>query len=432
MALSYLASRGVDLDAELSKLHMSDPNADAWPSNTRQNAEGPPVSKILRVCLPRRSTSSVWDVSISDGCISSIEPHETSVLRIKHLPGVIDAQERLLTPALCHAHVHLDKCFLLQDPKYEDLEIVKGDFQEAMAITDQAKERYTEDDLLRRGGQLIEESIEAGVTAIRAYTEVDEIVGQKCIDVGLLLKSRFRSRCEIQLCVYAQLPVFSCEDGGVRMRSLIEEAVCKEGVDAIGSTPYVEESQEKQEQNISWVVGMALKYDKHLDIHLDYHLDKSKAMIWNALEELRRKRWRAHAKAERTIMLGHCTALSLFTNREWTELKQGIDDLPIHFVGLPTSDLFMMDRRGSREGLTVSDADDGGEPRSRGTLQIPQIIQEHDIQGAIAINNVGNAFTPHGNCDPLSIASLGVGVYQAGSKQQAEILFVCATLLNKL
>jgi hypothetical protein len=43
----------------------------------------------------------------------------------------------------------------------------------------------------------------------------------------------------------------------------------------------------------------------------------------------------------------------------------------------------------------------------------------------VSINNIGNAFTPQGSCDPLSIASLGVGVYQAGTKRDAEILYEC-------
>lgn len=40
-----------------------------------------------------------------------------------------------------------------------------------------------------------------------------------------------------------------------------------------------------------------------------------------------------------------------------------------------------------------------------------------------------NAFTPHGNCDPLSIASLGVGIYQAGTKQDTEVLYVSRRFL---
>lgn len=55
------------------------------------------------------------------------------------------------------------------------------------------------------------------------------------------------------------------------------------------------------------------------------------------------------------------------------------------------------------------------------------MIQNYGLNGAIGINNVGNAFTPQGSCDPLSIASLGVGVYQAGTKADAQVLYDCVS-----
>ena len=65
----------------------------------------------------------------------------------------------------------------------------------------------------------------------------------------------------------------------------------------------------------------------------------------------------------------------------------------------------------------------GGGERPRGTLQILQMV-ERGFSAAIGINNVGNAFTPYGSCDPLALASFAVGTYQAGTKRDAEILLV--------
>lgn len=76
------------------------------------------------------------------------------------------------------------------------------------------------------------------------------------------------------------------------------------------------------------------------------------------------------------------------------------------------------------------DGDDGCGQRVRGTLQVPRIITEYRLNATIGINNVGNAFTPQGSCDPLSIASLGVGLYQAGTQRDAEYLYVGSLLLR--
>ncbi len=196
----------------------------------------------------------------------------------------------------------------------------------------------------------------------------------------------------------------------------MEEALTSVDVNVIGSTPYVEGDEGKMIQNIEWTIRKALTTGKHLDLHLDYNLSAGTPLIWRVLKELVQQGWAHNARPLQKICLGHCTRLTLFTKSEWQRLKFEIGNLPISFIGLPTSDLFMMGR--------PEDDDDGGGQRMRGTLQIPQMIRQYGLNGAIAINNVGNAFTPQGNCDPLSIACLGVAVYHAGTKEDTEILFV--------
>lgn len=65
-----------------------------------------------------------------------------------------------------------------------------------------------------------------------------------------------------------------------------------------------------------------------------------------------------------------------------------------------------------------------GSQRVRGTLQVLQIIRKYGVNSVIGVNNVGNAFTPQGSLDPLALASLGVGLYQAGTKQDTDLLLV--------
>lgn len=408
MAAQYLASFGVDLDALMSKVQFG--NEAEQDDDSIKNKL---ISRISGARLSGLDGQSLWDVSIRDGSVSSIEPHDPK------RQGALQAHGNILAPSLCHAHVHLDKCFLLQDPKYSDLPIVKGDFSEAMELTGEAKKRFEHDDLICRGVRLIEESVEAGVTAIRAFVEVDEVVKMKCVAAATELKERFSNVCEIQICVFAQLALFTGDDGGARRRELMEEAMKRPGVEVLGSTPYVESSETKMKQNVEWVTRKAIEARIHLDLHLDYNLDDlhsgTPPMVWHVVEELQRQDW-ATKNHGRTICLGHCSRLTQFTTGEWMELKQKMGGLPISFIGLPTSDLFMMGRPESEKDVQGV--------RPRGTLQIPQMIQEHGFDGAISINNIGNAFTPQGSCDPLSLASFGVGIYHAGTQKETELLYV--------
>jgi cytosine/adenosine deaminase-related metal-dependent hydrolase len=370
------------------------------------------LEKIVGVRIPCKPSSTLWDISIADGRISSVDPHRDSAQTLRKAPGTLDGANRLLAPSLCHAHIHIDKCFLLQDPKYSDLQIEEGDFQEAMELTRKAKSRFQEDDLLKRGRQLIEESIRHGVTAMRAFVEVDGGVQFQCLDAGLRLKKEFKDRCEVQICAFAQLPLFSGEDEGEEVRKLMLQAACFPGVEVLGSTPYVEQDVAKSKRNVDWIIGMARLAGKHLDLHLDYYLDKEQQpLIYTVLHLLRNEKWAE--RSSKQVTLGHCTRLTHFQEADWWQLRHLIGDLPISFVGLPTSDLFMMR---SKEGV-------------RGTLPVVEMIEKYGFETAIAINNVGNAFTPHGNCDPLSIATMGVGIYQAGTKKNAEILYASSLLV---
>jgi cytosine/adenosine deaminase-related metal-dependent hydrolase len=401
MAQSFLATHGIDLDAELARLQ--DPTT---PSNISKDTK-----HISNVTLP--NTTHASDLTIASSTITSIKPHDPSSksgTTTLHSPS-----SALIAPSLCHPHIHLDKPYLLSHPRFAASQTIQeGTFTEAMTLTSQAKQNFTREDLLERGQRLLDESIEAGVTHVRAFVEVDAVVGTKCLDAGLELKAAVAGKCVVQICAFAQVPIFSSSQGdgdGSVVRRLLGEAVANGDVEVIGSTPYVESDRGKQEENIEWMVDLAIERKVHLDFHLDYNLDPSQeAMVWHVVKTLKAKNWN-EANANKTVVLGHCTSLSLFTDQEWKKLKEEIGDLSISFVGLPTSDLFMMRTP----------------ERTRGTLNVPEMIKTYGLNACIGVNNVGNAFTPQGSCDPLSLACSCIGIYSAGMKADAELLYECVS-----
>lgn len=404
MAQAFLATHGIDLDAELKRLQT--PASQSEPSTEDMY--------LSNVTLPNTSLAS--DLTITSSKITSIKNHTPSSRPpIANSNTLHSPSSALVAPSLCHPHIHLDKPYLLSHPRFASSQtIIKGTFAEAMTLTSQAKANFTREDLLERGQRLLDESIEAGVTHIRAFVEVDAVVENKCLDAGLELREAVAGKCEVQLCAFAQVPIFSAsqgdEDGNV-VRRLLVEAVETKGVKVIGSTPYVESDREKQQKNIEWMIDLAISSGVHLDFHLDYNLDpKQEAMVWHVVKTLKDKHWNAQ-NAGRTVVLGHCTRLSLFSSDEWKKLKEEIDDLPISFVGLPTSDLFMMRTP----------------ERTRGTLDVPEMIKTYGLNACIGVNNVGNAFTPQGSCDPLSLACSCVGIHSAGMKADAELLYECVS-----
>ena len=61
--------------------------------------------------------------------------------------------------------------------------------------------------------------------------------------------------------------------------------------------------------------------------------------------------------------------------------------------------------------------------RRTGTLPVLTMRKRYKMNATLGINNVGNAFTPQGSCDPMHLASMGVGLYQDGTETGIRELF---------
>ncbi|OTA98578.1 hypothetical protein M426DRAFT_76903 [Hypoxylon sp. CI-4A] len=388
-----------------------------------------PVPKVLiNVILPCQSSTtntSRWDIEHQDGKIRQISP---SVHPDNGPP-------QLLLPSLCHPHIHLDKPFILTcgnpsskpHPDYSDLAPETGSFQEALSNTSKAKERYTEEDLYLRGSQLLASSYEHGVTSLRAFVELDHVTGSLPLLTAIRLKSDFSHLLTVQICAFAQDPLFSTVHGETN-RSIITSMLEEHGssIEAIGTTPYVEESREASLRNVEWAISTAMHYDLHLDFHLDYNLSLStQPLTYSVIHLLKKHRWLDLASKSKTIVLGHCTQLTVLNDSDLRQLADTIiqSRLPVHFVGLPTSDMYMMGR--------PSSTTDTPQSRTRGTLNVPSLIKDFGLSACIGVNNVGNAFTPFGSGDPLQMASWGIGIYHSGSVADATMLYGCISWLAR-
>ncbi|CAL8575251.1 hypothetical protein XPA_001186 [Xanthoria parietina] len=170
----------------------ANPPSDNNPKDTPETrlSRGRKITRILNVKLPcQEDTDTTWDIALTNhndntNTIASIKPHNPQL-----------SEPRASRAPICGA----------------------------------------------AGGWLVEESIAAGVTCMRAFVEVDATVRFQCLEAGLWLRERYRGACEIQICVFAQEAVFSGQGAAEgEGRALMEEAVRRDGVDVIGSTPYVE------------------------------------------------------------------------------------------------------------------------------------------------------------------------------------------------
>lgn len=100
MAGDFLRSHGIDIDAEMARIQ------NEVPPGHHSDIE---TTLVSNVSLPCTALGSLWDVQVHKGKIDSISP-------CCGRSSTIDGKGALLTPSLCHPHIHLDKAFLLSHP----------------------------------------------------------------------------------------------------------------------------------------------------------------------------------------------------------------------------------------------------------------------------------------------------------------------------
>ncbi|KII87842.1 hypothetical protein PLICRDRAFT_649240 [Plicaturopsis crispa FD-325 SS-3] len=383
---------------------------------------------IHNVRIPYKDTDGLWVIKCRGGRVWSVKPNHNfregpiSIASTR----VVDGKGGLLLPSLCHAHIHLDKCFILDECE----PLVSGTFSEAMEVTKKAKAKFHQrrEDLYARGHRIITESLEYGVTSIRAHVEIDKVVRFACLDVALKLADEWKGSCDVQICAFAQEALFDRpkDDIPTDNFALLKMACARDGVMVVGSAPYVEPTIKQAKQNIDLILDLSMERGIHADFHLDYNLDpKSEPLIYHVVDRVRARKWGGLLKipcltsTEMHVTIGHATRLTLFSPDEWRDLQARIGSLPISIVGLPQSDMYMMGRSSAPLGAP------------RGTLRIPQLAAEHGINAAMSVNNIENAFTPQGSLDPLTLCSLGVGVFQSGRPADLDVLLRSVTLTAK-
>ncbi|GAC97393.1 zinc metallopeptidase [Pseudozyma hubeiensis SY62] len=354
----------------------------------------------------------------------------------------IDANSSISIPGgLCHPHVHLDKCYLL-----DRCTLSTGTFSEALTSTSSAKSHFTHDDVRARMRRLVLSSLSHGVTCMRAFVEVDPTVGLMCLEAGIEVKKEFEDKCEVQIVVFAQDAIFYPDDEAKEkeMQRLLEEAATRPEVDVIGSAPYVEslskrdqeqldergqniKQKQQQSRNITHIFELASKYSKHVDFHLDYDLDPpgseidgTQSMIPFVVSLSQQRIWNHSNGNKRSVTVGHCTKLSCFDEHHLDQLASCFsssptaDVPPISFVALPPSDLYMQGRSQPYAS------------RSRATLPLLTLSShptlQHHTNWAMGVNNVANLFTPQGDADPLALLPTMVGVWQSAKPRDCEVL----------
>jgi len=287
---------------------------------------------------------------------------------------VIDLEGKLLLPAFIDPHIHLDKVNIVDVVRPN----ISGTLKEAIEIIWDKKSDYTNEDIIKRGSEVIDKAISNGTLYMRTHVDVDNIVGLKALEGLVELRKKYDGIVDIQIVAFPQEGIIKnpgCED-------LMWQAM-KMGADIVGGMPANENSPEDSKKHIEICFEIAKAFDADIDMHVDETDDP----FYRTLEMLADETLKC--EYYNRVTAGHTCALAAYDDHYANYVMDKVQKAGIHMITNPVTNLLLQGR---------SDR----QPIRRGITRVKELL-ERDILVSYGQDCVRDTFYPFGSADMLQV-----------------------------
>ena len=272
-----------------------------------------------------RGKQGLYSIECENGKFISIVEQDGPVTPLE---SSLDAKMNLLSAPFVEPHIHLDAVFTAGEPNWN----ISGTLFEGIERWAERKPMLTSEDVQRRVLKAVQLLIENGVQHIRTHVDITdpELVALKAI---VALKEKLSAYIDLQIVAFPQEGILSFPNG----KELMEKAL-EEGADVIGGIPHFEYTREYGVESMRWIIDLAEKHGKLVDVHCD-EIDDGSSRFLEVL---------ATAALEKGIgervTASHTTAMHSYNNAYCTKLFRLLKKSKINFIALPTENMHLQGR----------------------------------------------------------------------------------------
>ena len=313
------------------------------------------------------------DVRIVNGKFKKIAPELTAVDNEQ----VIDGQGNVLLPPFVDSHVHLDATLTAGQPEWNE----SGTLFDGIRIWSERKQDLTKEDVKKRARKTIENMVGHGIQHVRSHVDVTDphlIAAQALLE----LREELKDQIDLQLVAFPQEGILSYPHG----RELMEQAV-KEGLDVVGGIPHFEFTTEYGWQSVHFLMALADKYDRLVDVHCDEIDDPTS----RNLEVLATEAYERGMKDR--VTASHTTAMGSYNNAYTYKLFRLLKMSDINFVSNPLVNVHLGGRFDTY-------------PKRRGVTRIKELTNA-GINVSFGEDDVQDPWNPLGNGNMLDVVTMG-------------------------
>lgn len=314
------------------------------------------------------------DVRITDEQFSEIG----AGLAPKNGEKVIDGHENLLLPPFVDSHVHLDATLTAGQPEWNE----SGTLFDGIRIWSERKQDLTKEDVKKRAKKTLLNMVGHGLQHVRSHVDVTDphLIAARAL---LELREELKDQIDLQLVAFPQEGILSYPHG----RELMEQAV-KEGLDVVGGIPHFEFTTEYGWQSVHFLMALADKYDRLVDVHCDEIDDPAS----RNLEVLATEAYERGMKDR--VTASHTTAMGSYNDAYTYKLFRLLKMSDINFVSNPLVNVHLGGRFDTY-------------PKRRGVTRIKELT-EAGINVSFGEDDIQDPWNPLGNGNMLDAVTMGV------------------------
>ncbi|CAB1211850.1 cytosine deaminase [Acinetobacter bouvetii] len=333
--------------------------------------------KVINAKL--RHKDGLYTVSYQQGTFDSIEL-QTGLLNEAVSADVIDAKQQLLMAPLIDPHIHLDAVLTAGEPEWN----MSGTLFEGIERWGQRKETITFEDTKQRAKKTVDMLTAHGIQHVRTHVDVTD-PALTALHAMLEVKEEIKDKVNLQIVAFPQEGIESYKNG----HGLMEEAV-KLGADVVGGIPHFEYTREKGVSSVHFLMDLAEKYDRLVDVHCDEIDDPASRFLEVLADEAR-----VRGMGER-VTASHTTAMGSYDNAYCYKLFRLLKRSKINFISCPTESIHLQGRFDTY-------------PKRRGLTRVAE-IDRAGMNISFAQDSIRDPWYPVGNGNIIRILDAGLHI----------------------
>lgn len=322
--------------------------------------------------------SQIMDLRIRNGrfteigeCLPAVEQEE-----------VLELGGKLLLPPFVESHVHLDTCLTAGEPAWNK----SGTLFEGIECWSKRKPMLSREDVRQRVHRVVRMQAAHGIQYVRTHVDITDSK-LTALEAMLELREELRDVMHIQIVAFPQEGILSYPNG----KALLEKAV-QMGADVVGGIPHFEFTREYSVDSINFVMDLAEKYDKLVDIHCDEIDDEAS----RGLETVAARAYERQLLDR--VTASHTTAMHSYNNAYVLRLMRLLQMSKINFVANPLVNTHLQGRADTY-------------PKRRGVTRVKELT-ESGINVSFGHDDIFDPWYPLGNGNLRDVVFMGLHVCQ--------------------